>query len=236
MVAIALDDPEATRWVESSRRTDGGVGIQAGGVFRDVTPVAVLAMRDPVATTEAVQWVLSSQARSESSTPALPHDPTLRGWAWTHDTFGWVEPTAWAVLALRRHGETGGPLEDGIALLVDRECIGGGWNYGNRIVLDEVLPPYVQTTGLALLALHGLNEPVVRRGSDWLESRWPDEDRGLLSMAVATAALRRFDSDRAEVAAASLRERLGSSEHSDTVALAWAAIALGDGLAGLEVG
>ena len=38
-------------------------------------------------------------------------------------------------------------------MLRDRETVGGGWNYGNRVVLGEDLEPYAQTTAAALVAL-----------------------------------------------------------------------------------
>ncbi|MCI0634931.1 MAG: hypothetical protein L0206_13595 [Actinobacteria bacterium] len=41
--------------------------------------------------------------------------------------------------------------------------MGGGWNYDNRTVLDEDLPPYIQTTAFALLALRGADAPLESR-------------------------------------------------------------------------
>jgi hypothetical protein len=161
----------------------------------------------------------------------------LRGWSWTSDTFGWAEPTAWAVLALRIHGSAGPELDDGVSVLRDRECVGGGWNYGNRVVLDEELPPFVQPTGLVALALHGLDDPIVRRGIDRLASLWPEERDGLLSLATATAALHRYAHPGADRAMRELRACLVGLDPSgvDTISLAWAAIAVGDGLDRLAV-
>ncbi len=88
-------------------------------------------------------------------------DATLRGWAWTPDTFSWVEPTAYAVLALRTLREelesegAARRIEEGERMILDRMCVGGGWNYGNARVLGEELWPYPDTTALALLALQG---------------------------------------------------------------------------------
>jgi hypothetical protein len=41
----------------------------------------------------------------------------------------------------------------GAQMLLDRQCVDLGWNYGNKRVLGEVLPSYPETTGLALLGL-----------------------------------------------------------------------------------
>jgi hypothetical protein len=232
LAALATDDPEASAWLERAQAPDGRIGIWAGPVFRDLTAVSAIAMRAPEATSAAISWIRVARARSEPSTQALPHDPTLRGWSWTLDTFGWSEPTAWAVLALRTLGSPGPELEDGLALLSDRECLGGGWNYGNRVVLGEELPPFVQPTGLVLLALHGLATPQVHRGLERLAGLWRQERQGLLSLAVAVAALRRHAHPEAVAAARSLRRRVDEVDIGliDTISLAWTSIALGAGL------
>jgi hypothetical protein len=87
-------------------------------------------------------------------------DTELTGWPWTGGTFSWIEPTAWALLALKK---LGGALTDSRAarrvasaeaLIYDRVCPGGGWNYGNARVMGESLSPYADTTALALMAVH----------------------------------------------------------------------------------
>jgi len=236
LAALALDDPDAASWLEDAQSDDGSVGVRAGTVFRDLTAVAALAMRDASAQRSAIAWVLTHQARAEASTEALPHDPTLRGWSWTSDTFGWAEPTAWAILALRMTGQDGPELDDGVAVLRDRECVDGGWNYGNRIVLEEELPPFVQTTAISLLSLRGLaDEPMVRRGVARLQALWPEEREGVLSLALATAALRAYDDPAAAESRRELDRTLASAADVDTIALGWAAIAESDGLDRLVV-
>ena len=106
-------------------------------------------------------------------------------------------------------------------MLRDRACVGGGWNYGNRIVLDEELPPFVQTTGIALLALHGLDEPMVETAAERLAAIWPQEADGLLSLALAAAALRTIGHRSAAEVARRLRERQAAVADADTIALAW---------------
>jgi hypothetical protein len=235
LAALALDDGDAARWLESATDERGAVGVVAGTVFRDQTAVATLAMRDPDVRAAAVAWVLAARGRSEPSSPAVPLDGALHGWSWTSDTFGWIEPTSWGILALRAAGITDPALEDGIAVLRDRACVGGGWNYGNRIVLGEALPPYVQTTALALLALHGLEGPVVEEGIGWLGSAWRSEADGLLSTAVATCAYLRYGHPEAAPARAVLSRLISEHPAADTVAVAWSAIAIGDGLGRIEV-
>jgi len=108
---------------------------------------------------------------------------TLQGWPWIDTTFSWVEPTSWGVIALktaRRAGMQSAAADARIGeaerLLIDRACRDGGWNFGNAIVLNQDLRPYVPTTALALLALQDrLNEPVVERGVAFLDAHWQDE-------------------------------------------------------------
>ncbi len=100
------------------------------------------------------------------------HDINLRlvGWPWAQATFSWVEPTAWACLALRRAGHAGHPrVAEGQELLLDRTLEGGGVNYGNRRVLGRPLEPLPGPTAVMLLALQGrADDPRVRASLDYL--------------------------------------------------------------------
>ena len=88
--------------------------------------------------------------------PAIPMDTYLRGWPWTSGAFTWVEPTCYALLALKRTGYTAHPrVREAERMLLDRMCVGGGWNNGNREILGRTLPPMVFNTAWALLALQG---------------------------------------------------------------------------------
>ena len=127
-------------------------------------------------------------------------------------------------------------ISDGLGVLRDRECVGGGWNYGNRTVLDEPLGPYAQTTAIAMLALQGLRDEVWARGIERLRELWRAERAGALSVAVAAAALRANGDPDTEDAGAALEENLGRTGFAgDVVSLAWAAIATGPGLDSIRV-
>lgn len=83
-------------------------------------------------------------------------DSRLVGWPWAEQNFSWVEPTSWAVLALRRVGQGQQPrVEEGTRLLLDRSLEEGGINYGNRRILGIALEPIPGPTALMLLALQG---------------------------------------------------------------------------------
>ena len=82
------------------------------------------------------------------------YNASIQGWAWVDGTFSWVEPTAWAVISLRRQGLDGNArCVDGLRLLVDRQCSDGGWNSGNPDVLGAELPGYLYAAGLCAMAL-----------------------------------------------------------------------------------
>jgi hypothetical protein len=86
----------------------------------------------------------------------MGHNTTLVGWPWIEETHSWIEPTAMHVLALKAVGQSGHPrTREAVRLLIDRLLPAGGCNYGNTVVMDQVLRPHLQPTGLAMLALAG---------------------------------------------------------------------------------
>jgi hypothetical protein len=86
-------------------------------------------------------------------------DPTLNGWPWWPGTSSWVEPTAHALMALKRPSPSRGnpELQRRVALgermLLNRRCRDGGWNHGDKRVLRVDQPSYPESTAIALLAL-----------------------------------------------------------------------------------
>lgn len=96
----------------------------------------------------------------------------LRAWSWARGTASWVEPTAYAVLALKanqmREHER---VKVGEAYLLDRACYDGGWNYGNKEVLQVKLEPMPTNTCFALLALQDIdrNNEIVKKSVAYLE-------------------------------------------------------------------
>jgi hypothetical protein len=60
----------------------------------------------------------------------------------------------------------------GVDMLLDRACVGGGWNSGNSIVYGVPLPAHVEATAIALLALQDEERtPVIRASLAWLKQR-----------------------------------------------------------------
>jgi squalene cyclase len=165
--------------------------------------LAVLALadagREPPAVENGVDWLLGQEGRSFdwrlrlrewlSGHQVIELDSTLTGWPWAAGTFSWIEPTAFALLALKVAGRPRRAryrIREAEKMIVDRECPGGGWNYGNRRVLDVDLEPYPDTTALALLGLQLAGaDAAVDRAFQVLDRLVPETRSGLvLSLAA----------------------------------------------------
>jgi hypothetical protein len=126
-------------------------------------------------------WWRRGLRKFSSGSQHLNHADRARGWGWTPGTSSWVEPTAFALLALEgQHagalpGSTEKRRKFGEALLYDRMCPGGGWNCGNPEVYGVIGDPLVIPTSWALLALRA--HPERRENKDslaWLERAFSD--------------------------------------------------------------
>ncbi len=236
LAAIALGDEACVAWLVGHQHPDGGFGLRSGLVRSDAsTSLAALALPPGVARERTLDHLVANRARSLPATPLVPHDPSTRGWGWTPDTFGWVEPTSRALLALRLLRPGASVIDDGLAVLADRECDGGGWNHGNPEVLDVPLPPYVHTTAIALVGAQDALPEQRDRALEYLSSAWPNEPGGI-SLALTLAAFRLLDHGGAQA----VEDRLARAfdEHGflgDVSAIAWAVIATGPALDRLRV-
>lgn len=169
----------ATGWLASIQQPSGAVGIS-----EDVpsptwpTPYAILAWAGLKERSESVKracdWLLLLKGTTiENVGNVVGHDTTIAGWPWNAGTHSWVEPTAMAVLALKRHGLNGHfRVREGVRLIADRAISGGGWNYGNNAVYGSTLRPQPASTGMALAALSGVYGPnsIIASACDYLEN------------------------------------------------------------------
>jgi uncharacterized protein (DUF362 family) len=94
--------------------------------------------------------------RDPSKTGLTDMDLTLPGWTWVTDDYAWVEPTAWACLALRRAGQGAhSRVVQGQEVLLDRSSDEGGTNHAGRQLFGQPARSLTEPTALALLALQG---------------------------------------------------------------------------------
>src|SRR5216684_3494886 len=115
----------------------------------------------------------------DDPTAAEMHDIDFRlvGWPWAENNFSWVEPTAWACLALRRAGFGGHPrVDEGLRLLLDRANDDGGINYGNRRIFGRLTEPIPGPTALMLLALQGKEHPRIQSAISYLQREASSDD------------------------------------------------------------
>lgn len=156
----------------------------------------------------------------------------LQAWPWVQDTFSWIEPTAWCLTALKRlpataRGEAvAARMAQAEAVLENRMCVGGGWNYGNASAVGQDLRAYVPTTAVGVMALHDRRgTPVVEQSLQRLIADRLTEP-GTPSLALTRIALALHDRPADDVDAL-LMERVQTSEHDGHLqALAMALFAL----------
>jgi hypothetical protein len=210
------------------------------------TPIVLLALNGrghDDAVERGMNWLLAQKGQQMpwlarvrdflSGTRTVDLDTSLDGWAWAEGTFAWVEPTAWALMAIKAIYPNGLPrgararVREGEAMLLDRACPGGGWNYGNKRVLDVALEPYPDTTAIALLGLHGHRAPEVEAGFDALGRLLGPHASGL-ALSLAALSHRAWQRDATHLIAR-LTDRYEDNRFlSETRTLALAALATDD--------
>lgn len=125
--------------------------------------------------------ILSEKGKRLEQSTVFRQDNSLQAWPWVDGTFSWVEPTCWCLLLMKKLRQQLGAAADeriGVAeaMLRDRACSDGGWNYGSSNVYGQELFPYVSTTALGLMAMQDRrSDPIVVRGVRRLEEGYAAE-------------------------------------------------------------
>jgi Squalene-hopene cyclase C-terminal domain len=165
----------ALDWLMQRQRPEGSWPLSDSSMDDSwTTAVAIIALsRFPKyreRTVRAAHWLLKQEGRRPGvlaqlisafafNKTVVALNPDLKGWPWGPRTFSWVEPTSYALIALKqiRSYLVGTNVEErihqGELMIYDRMCDGGGWNYGNSKVFGEALWPYPDVTAIALIAL-----------------------------------------------------------------------------------
>lgn len=149
-------------WLRSCAASDGTYRLE-GARPEAIWPTALVLFTEATlgektdSLRQTASALLACKGRQSDSEDGISDiDDRLIGWPWAEGNFSWVEPTAWACLALRRIGQEHHPrVEEGLKLLRDRILEDGGVNYGNRRIFGISLEPIPTPTALMLLALQG---------------------------------------------------------------------------------
>ena len=174
------------------------------------------------------QWLWNWKFRARDT--HVRFDPSKYGWPWQSGTLSWIVPTAFAVIALKQCFRYRGSrtsanrIHRGVEILFDRSCPDGGWNSGNGIVYGMPMPPHIDTSAIALLALRDESKSdLVTKSLGWLE-RESRDCKAPWSVAWSILAMHAYGSPVREE-----QERLSAMSRDkveDTATLAIAAIAL----------
>lgn len=191
-------------WLIQHQHRDGGLrlnDVTSTGSW--TTALAIIALNmfpeHQSAALNAARWLLHQEGSKpgilaeiilfvtgKSKANELNRD--LIAWSWVPNSFSWVEPTGYALMGLKKVRSLlqDTPVDEriaqGEAMIYDRMCKGGGWNYGNSKVLDYALWPYPDITAIALIALQDRpDEPANRQSVEILRKTAADTNSGLAS-------------------------------------------------------
>lgn len=182
-----------------------------------------------------INWLTSMLYRWVPEKMAVQLNPHLKAWPWTTGTFSWVEPTAYALIALKKlrpylQGTNAAVrIHQGELMMVDRMCEGGGWNSGPCKILGEKMEPYPDITALALIALQDRQATEVnQRSFQALQKMLTEIDSGYtLSWSILCLSL--YGEDVAEWRKLLARNYARMEFLGETKTIALALLASGDG-------
>ncbi len=145
-------------YLRSLAAPDGGWRPQSG-VAESNWVTSLVAVLPPgwVDSRPAIEWLKRQTGRESAGRTDLPN-----GWPWFTGASAWVAPTAFSILAFERalqqraDAEISNRVAEGKRFLLSRRCADGGWNYGGNRALGRDGDSYPETTGIALLALRGV--------------------------------------------------------------------------------
>jgi hypothetical protein len=248
-------------WLQRRQRDDGGFGLTAElSESSWTTSLAVLALADHAERRPGVgpraergaRWLLREEGRGPSwwirlLRSVVPRrdghglDPYLKGWPWMSGAFSWVEPTAYALIALKRlrprldPERTTARIDEGESMIYDRMCSGGGWNYGNAHVLGEDLWPYADSTAIALIALQDRRTRAANQQSLRALRRMLERNDSGLALGWSLLCLRLYGEETSDLVVRLERSFATRGFLGETRALALATLALADGADRLRV-
>lgn len=231
----AADPSVLARWPAVDGLLLERVGGSSNYAFHAIALLTCHALRLEHEQGNAALLAALQRVRGEALPPSdiNRQDNSLQGWSWIADTFSWVEPTAWCLLALKRYAGSSGIVVDrdrvdtAERLLADRCTATGGWNYGNANMLGKELKPFVPPTAVALLALRDrASTPAVHRSLEFLDGAAMSERSGL-ALSLALLALEAFERPASALRKALLEQVPTTMAFGNQMAAAMSLFALG---------
>jgi hypothetical protein len=232
---------DALRWLARTQDDDGWLrDDRRAPVNYGFNALALLAMTTahplPHGATALARNLLGVKGLRFDPSPVVRQDNALQAWSWVDGTLSWVEPTAYALLALKRARQRGAQMPASLAerldvgerMLIDRACTGGGWNYGNAQVFDKQLLPHGPTTAVALLSMRDHQSVTAVRDSLVFLEQHATAERSGLALALTTICLRVYGRDARVTMDAAQTQLAVSLRLEQTVTLAALLVALDD--------
>jgi hypothetical protein len=171
-----------SQWLARHQREDGGLApCESVAESTWLTALTLLLPQEipgGVDRARAAKWVLAQTGRESGWAYSLrmlllgvrsETSLSFDGWPWYPGAAAWTTPTALSVLALQklnrqdRSSDLSNRISQGRSFLLARRCSDGGWNHGSTKSLGYDSDSYPETTGVGLLALHGLDGPEIAR-------------------------------------------------------------------------
>jgi Prenyltransferase and squalene oxidase repeat len=201
---------KATRFLHASQLADGSwpaTSQMSMGSWVTSLACSVLSLDAPSAhnVRAGLKWICEDFPRDSGplrrfvqslrpKSDTVSQNDSYRGWGWTPRTSSWVEPTTFALMALREADPKLLPASAShrrklaISLLYDRMCPGGGWNCGNPRVYGVDGDALVLATCWALLGLRDASEkPGHALSIEWLRKEFVNiQSAGSLAVARMT--------------------------------------------------
>jgi hypothetical protein len=182
------------RFLKKSQLSDGGWPAFQGdseGTWTTALALCALTVLNEIsdASDKALRWLLGSRGKEghwlwrwkfKTADRNVKFDPDKYGWPWVTGSASWVIPTAFSIIAIKqftacnRSEASEKRIHLGVEMLLDRACVGGGWNSGNSVVYGVPLRPHIEATAIALLALQDeRRSEVIQRSLAWLDKEAP---------------------------------------------------------------
>jgi hypothetical protein len=241
----------AEKWLVERQNADGSWPMAEGLKGPSwSTAFAMLALSESTESTERViragRWALEQEGSKigllaklvlalQFQKRAVHLNEDLIGWSWTPDTFSWVEPTSYFLIALKKLKRRLPPkafqerVPQGELMIYDRMCENGGWNYGNSSVYGERLWPYPDVTAVALIALQDHRERKENQMSLQALDEMAKNTGSGLALGWTTLCYVLYGKDGAALKSL-LEQRFGKTKFlGETKAIALGILALGNG-------